>query len=46
MEKTQTARKKRPATSITAPRRQNLSEKEIPLLYSAEEEGNQNTTQY
>jgi hypothetical protein len=46
MEKTQTARRKRPTILITIPRRQNLSKKEIPPPYSAKEKGNQNITRY
>jgi len=40
MEEAQTARRRRPATLVTAPRRQNLLEEEISLPYLAEEEGN------
>jgi hypothetical protein len=46
MEEAQTIRKKRLTVSITTARRQNLLEKKIPPLYSAEEKGNQNTTRY
>jgi hypothetical protein len=46
MKKAQTARRKRLTTSITALKRQNLSEKEIPPPYSAKKKGNQNITRY
>jgi hypothetical protein len=46
MEETQTIKRKKPATLITATRRRNPSEKKIPPPYSAEKESNQNTTGY
>jgi hypothetical protein len=46
MKKAQIARKKKPAISVTIPRRQNFLEKEIPFSYLAEEKGNQSTIQY
>jgi hypothetical protein len=44
MEAAQTAKRRRPTISITIIRRQNLSEKEILLLYIAEEKGSPNIT--
>jgi hypothetical protein len=46
MEKAQITKKKKLTVLITIVRRQNLSEKEIPLLYSAERKGNLNITNY
>jgi hypothetical protein len=46
MEETQTIKKRRLTVLITTARRQNLLKKEISFLYSAEEEGNQNITNY
>jgi hypothetical protein len=40
MEKAQIIKKRRPVIIITAVSRQDLSEKEIPFLYSAKKKGN------
>jgi hypothetical protein len=46
MKETQIIKRKKFIILMTAVRRQNLSEKKILLLYSAEKRGNQNITYY
>jgi hypothetical protein len=46
MKVAQIIKRKKPTVSIIITRRQNLSEEEIPFLYSVEKGGNQDITRY